>query len=184
MNMSEEDKSQEKNYEPDRDIIYYYSREHRLDKASKAVRDFNEGSAGRQGFIKTFVKNKGNVLVLFTIVMISVMIMIYNFTSGSAETSLTLGNNSVTISIVEEESVLVLSIVKTVPGGKDVYTGAIDIAVSPVLPEGEGIPALIHRIFFSLNTPETYYIVLPFEAARIMVILQTEYETVARTIRR
>jgi hypothetical protein len=183
MNMSEEDKSQEKIYEPDREIIYYYSREHRLEKASRAVRDFNEGSAGRQGFFKTFARNKGNVLVLFTIVMISVMIMIYNFTSRSAETSLTLGNNSVIISIVEEESALVLSIVNSIPGGKDVYTGAIDIAVTPVL-QGEGVPALAHRIFFSLDTPETYYIVLPFEAARIMVILQTEYETVARTIRR
>jgi hypothetical protein len=184
MNMNEEDKKAGNNYEPDRDIIYYYSREHRLDKASRAVRDFNDGSTGRQGFIKTFVGNKGNVFMLITIVMMSILIFIFNANSRSAETSLTLGNNSVIISVVEEESILVLSVTKTIPDRKNVYTGAIDIAVSPVLPEGEDVHVFTHRIFFSMNSPETYHIVLPFESARIMVILQTEYETIARTIRR
>jgi hypothetical protein len=85
---------------------------------------------------------------------------------------------------LEEESILILSITKTVPGGKEAYTGPVDITVSPVLSEGERIAVFSHRIFFSTDSPETYYIALPFEGGRIIVILQTEYELFSRTLRR
>jgi hypothetical protein len=187
MAMSDQDKKTpeeaKENWEPDRDIIYYYSREHRLEKASKSVREYNN-SPGLSPSAKAFRKNKGNVLTLVAILLISAMIMIYAFFSGSSGASLTLGNNSVILNIVEEESVLVLSVEKNVPNGKEAYTGAVDVAVSPILPEGEEIPVFAHRIFFSMNSPEVYYMVLPFVSERIMIILQTEYETIARTIRR
>jgi hypothetical protein len=171
------------NWEADREIVYHYSRDHRLGKATQAVRDLNENT-GRPSFIRTFTKTKGNIFVLITIVMMSGIIMIINFSSAGAKASFSLGNNSVTIFLEEEESILFLSISKTVLGGKEAYTGPVDITASPVLSEGERIHVFTHRIFFSADTLETYDIALPFEGERIIVILQTEYELFSRTLRR
>jgi hypothetical protein len=170
-------------WEPDQEIVYHYSREHRLSKASQAVKDYNNDTS-RPSFIRTFTKTKGNIFMLIAIVMASALIIIFNLTSAGGKTSLTLGNNSVTISILEEESILILSISKTVPDGKEAYTGPVDITASPVVSDGERIPVFSHRIFFSANSLETYDIALPFEEGRIIVILQTEYELFSRTLRR
>ena len=168
--------------EENRDIIYYYSREHRLNKASQAVRELNEKSRGRPGLVKAVAGSRSNLLLLMSILVICIMYFVGTRFTGQSDSEFMLGNNNVSISIYREDTVLFLFIQKEVHSGAYAYTGAVDIAVSPVQSGTEEVPVQTHRIFFSLESLETYLVSLPFDDKKFAVIFHTDNETVVRTI--
>ena len=177
--MQDEDKPEE-----DRDIVYYYSRERRLNRAPRTVKELVNSSDKKRGLVKTIFGNRGNMLVFMSIIMICIMFYMSNRPGGTASPEFIIGNNQVTVTILEEDSILFLSITKIIPARANVYTGAVDIAVSPTLYDTEEPPVMSHRIFFSFNTREDYLVSLPFDGDSFIVMIQTEHETMARTIRR
>lgn len=172
------------NAEENQEIKFYYSRDDRLKRASAEIRAMNLPME-RPKFFKTLLGNRGNVMILMSILIICMMYYFGNRFMGSSETELTLGNNRIAASITEEGGILFLSVQKTYRKDAYAYTGAVDIAVSPASPgAGESPQVLAHRIYFSLNSPENYIISLPFdsEIARFVVMFQTENEAAVRTI--
>ena len=166
----------------DREIVYYYSREHRLRRASAAVRELNNTS--RPGAIKAIAGHRANLLLLVSILIVCVAILMSSRFSGRSSTGFGMGNNTLSVFAEEEAAGFCLYIQKTIPAGKEVYTGAVDIAISPARPKGGGeAPIYTDRIYFSLVSPEYYKFPLPFGGDRFIVILNTEEESVIRTVR-
>jgi hypothetical protein len=163
---------------PDREPVYYYSRERRLSRASQAVRDINEDTPSRAGFAKSLFGNRGNTMVFASIFAICAMFFIVS-RLASGERGAKLGGNSLTLSVTGDEELRILMISKSMPKKGEAYTGAVDIAVSPVMQkinEGEIPPAFYHRVFFNPVVSENYQIALPFEENAFLVILRTEGE--------
>ena len=166
------------NKENDREIEYYYSRERRLEKASPVVREMYEKN-NKRGLITSIAGNKGNFFLLISIIIICFMYFLGMNITGKSDKSIVLESNKITMGIYEEESILLLSIHKKV-SGKTGYTGAVDVTIMPQL-SGEGSRTMSHRISFTENLEEDFYISLPFEGEKFTVIFQIENQTITGT---
>ena len=187
--MTEPEKTNEKKSargrpEENREITFHYSRDHRMESASNAVRDLNEDPFSRPRFFKTVFGNRGNLVLIVSIAAICFIYFINNLNSGQSDPEFKYGNNTINISIYYEENVLFLYVRKDVLRGAYAYTGAVDVAVSPVPSGGEEAPIQTHRIFFTLDSPETYLVSLPFDGDKFIVVFHSDNETTVRTITR
>jgi hypothetical protein len=93
----------------------------------------------------------------------------------------TVGATTLDLTVVREDEVLGLKMLKTVPKSGEFYIGAVDIVVSPVVTQsGEGDveipPVFSHRFFFNPADTESFYISLPFEGNSFFVFLSTDNE--------
>lgn len=159
---------------PERDPVYYYSREHRLNRASPAVRALNDGKPIKPSLKRTLFGSRGNIMVFASIVAICFMLNMVSRISNR-DSGVKLGGNTVALTILREEGIAVLTIIKNVPKGGEAYTGEVDIAVSPVMPKSkaEEIPVFSHRIFFNPVDAETFSVALPFEKNDFVALLST-----------
>ena len=168
--------------------VFYYSRDHRLGRASAAVRDLNENKPG--GVSRRIPGSKVNLLVLAAIFMV---VAIYYFTyrsAGGRAAAFNFGGNSIVLSITGAHTggraALSLTLEKTVSASSGAYTGPVDIAVSPYQKKSEDpedIRVVAHRIFFSREKNESFDISIPFEGAEFIVILKSENERSVRRLR-
>lgn len=160
------------------DPVYYYSRERRLSRASGAVRELNDGMPIKPGLSRGLFGTRGNVILFLTIILLCGMLGLASRFSGK-EKGVKLGGNTVALAMVREGESLFLGIVKNAPKSGEAYIGAVDLAVSPVLPktkEGEAredIPVFTHRIYFNPVDSETFHIALPFGGNDFFAVLIT-----------
>jgi len=173
----------------ERDLVFHYSREHRLARASRTVRALNEEKPVRPSLTKTLFANKGNIYIFSSIILICAMLGITTFLS-KREQSVKVGGNTLVMTVIREEEDLVLSIRKTAPRSGEFYIGAVDIDVYPVIPdtrEGEtqgDLPQVFsHRVYFNPADSESFYITLPFNSDDIYVIMSSDNEQKAVRIR-
>ena len=129
-------------------------------------------------------------MILFVIVFVMAASgLASRFMAGGGEgqryQGLILGGNLLAVTIVPVEEALFLVLMKTTPASGEFYIGAVDIAVSPVMPagreDGEAPLAFTHRIFFNLVESELFQISLPFEETDFFVVLRAGEEQ--RTLR-
>jgi hypothetical protein len=177
--MREEPSVPDKSNQGSRETVYYYSRAHRLARASEAVRALNDQSpAPRPNLFRTLTATKPLSLLFISIMIISVFIILVSILTAP-EGKITLGGNAITVSALRFQGLTYLAIKKTCREDDRAYTGAVDLAVSPVLsgPEtGESPPIEVRRIFFSLAPEEEFRFSLPFEGAELLILVQTETE--------
>jgi len=164
-----------------RDPVFYYSREHRLNRASPMVLSMNDEKSQRPGLVSRLFGTKANVLVFGTIAFVFAVIMLTNRFAG-VDKSIKFGGNTLALAIVKEEGVSILEIKKTMPKSGETYIGAVDIAVSPVLSNvkggeaGKGPPEFTGRVVFNPMDYETYKVSLPFEGSDFLVMFKTDTE--------
>ena len=168
------------------EIVFHYSREHRLSRASAAVSKHNSNPYVKPGLAKRILGSRFNLFILVSIFMIFIMIMLDSRDFfNRAQGGITLGHNIMALSVLEEESILILSIQKTRPIQREAYIGPVDIIASPAQPaEGEEPAFLIRRIFFGDSSQEVFNFTLPFEGDELIVILQAEDETQIQRVRK
>jgi len=158
-------------------LNFYYSRERRLEKAPQAVRDlYDESKKNRSGFIKVLVADKPRAMVFFTILIMTAVIILLSL-SNKTSGSYLLDGNKLEINGIKYEGMTILAIRKTRKNTETAYSGGVDIAVSPVIQEGEKINIFYHRVFFSLENEEAYRFTVPFESTELLMVLQTEKNT-------
>jgi len=151
---------------PDENIekepVFYYSREHRLSRASPRVRELNDSKFGKMSVSKRLFGNRGNVM---TFIMIIISCLMLSFVSKymQVKTDVKLGGNTVTMTILKEENTLIMDIAKQGPKTGAAYSGEVDIAVSPLKVKGETPPVFYHRIYFSQAAYDNFQISLPFD---------------------
>ena len=160
----------------EKDPVFYYSRERRLSRASPMVRSLNEGRTVRPGLSRGIFAAKGNLFVFGALMLaLSVFGLAHRF--SNADRGIAIGGNTLSVSIIEEEDVLLLNIEKKAPRSGKAYSGPVDIAVSPVLPKNidhypDGIPPVFtHRILFHQAQTESTSVTLPFSEEEFLIIL-------------
>jgi len=157
-------------------LVFYYSRERRLEKAPQAVKDLYNKDKTAAGFnlLRPLVADKPRATVFFTIILVCVAIVIVTLMNKTGGVY-SLDGNSILITGTRFEGATIVVLTKTVKkNAGNAYTGAVDIAVSYPVNGGEDIPVFYHRIFFSMEPVEEYRFAVPFDFPDQMIILQTE----------
>ena len=159
-------------------LPFYYNRERRLAKAPKDVQDlYKEKKPNRFGLITVLIADRPRKILFFSIIVICVMIWVLGLL-GYFDLSYTLDGNKLYISATTYEGTTIVVINKTVKKkNKNPYTGAVDIAVSAPAQTENDSPVFYHKIFFSLEKEERYSFAVPFESDELLMVLQTEKNT-------
>jgi hypothetical protein len=174
--------------EPDRDLVFYYNRERRLEKASAEVRAINEGKPLiRGGFIRSLTSTKPHRLLFISILIIFAGIMVFSSLSGPRG-GMMLGGNTLRISAGRGEGPFILVKKSIADGVEAPYTGAVDVAVSPISASPENInsadiPIFTDRLFFTLEDAEEYRLDLPFSAETYLLLFQAGEQRVSTRVR-
>jgi hypothetical protein len=162
---------------PNQEAVFYYSREHRLTRASEAVRAINEpGPAMRGGILRVLFATRAGTLLFITIVILCFFILFLYYTRGRPD--LKIGGNRVSISALSFSGKTYVEITKKALGN-DCYTGTVDLALSipQKLMEGETeAPVANQRIFFTLEEDEEFRFSLPFNAPELILLMQAGNE--------
>jgi hypothetical protein len=166
----------------EKEPVFYYSREHRLERASAAVQALNNDKPAKASVVKNLFGSRGNVM-LFIMIIISCVMLTFVSKYSQAGANLKLGGNTVKMAILKEEGALILDIAKQSPASGVFYSGEVEIAVSPVmskLSEGETPPVFLHRFAFYSAGYESFQIALPFDVSagknEFLVLLRTPEE--------
>jgi hypothetical protein len=165
--------------EPDRELVFYYNRERRLERASPAVQALNEKEPMvKGGFIRSLTSTKSNMLLLVSILIIMAFIMVFSALYGGPRVgALTLGGNTLRLSAFKENGAFIVINKSIAPKEDAPYTGEVYVGVSPVLPSAEkldpaDIPVFTARVFFTLTEEEEYRLDLPFAAESYLLLFQ------------
>jgi len=173
---------------PKEGLPFYYNREHRLAKAPKDVQDlYKEKKPNRFGIFTVLVADRPRKILFFSIIVICVMIWVLGLL-GYFDSAYTIDGNKLKISASAFEGTTIVTVNKTTVNNKfkNPYTGSVDIAVSvpitvqgniPVQTDENNNPVFYHKIFFSLEKEERYSFAVPFESNELLMVLQTEKNT-------
>jgi hypothetical protein len=158
------------------ELKFYYNRERRLKKAPQAVRDlYAETKPRRFSLLRPLIGSKPRAMLFFSILILCAAILALSI-FGYFDSTYILGGNRLSIKASRYEGTLIITLKKTVQkNAARVYSGAVDLAVSPAAGEnGEAQPVFYQRLFFSLAPEEDYRFAAPFDAASLVMVLQTE----------
>ena len=162
----------------EQELNFYYSREHRLASAPQSVKDLykEETVKPRFALLGSLIADKPRRALFFVIIILCVLIFLLTRT-GFFDDNYSLDGNQLEISgITVEESVIV--IVRKKEGKAGSYTGAVDIAVSiPEKNTDEDMPVFYHRIYLTFERDEEFRFAVPFNAAELLIVLQSEKST-------
>jgi hypothetical protein len=80
------------------------------------------------------------------------------------------------------------SVLKRASNLSPAYTGAVDIAVQPLIKPGisQDSPAeemFYHKIFFTFEPEESYRFTVPFDSEELALVLKTEKKTLGLTVK-
>jgi hypothetical protein len=166
------------------ELVFYYSRERRLSGAPPPVKALYEETPKKKfGLFRSLTATRPLTMLFISILFLCAAIVIIS--TVNAGTSCTLGGNRITVEAVQFRGETMVAMTKTVTDAENAYTGLVDIGVAPALSGESGAedyPLFTHRIFFSLNTEEEYRFSLPFEANKLLVVLQGEQDAARLTI--
>ncbi|AEF81231.1 hypothetical protein [Leadbettera azotonutricia] len=175
--------------QPSEEIIFHYSREHRLERASQAVRDLNNSASSKRSLVKTIAGSRGNLLMLLSIVIVCIAMLFGSRMKGRQTMGFELGENTVSMAVRKSGDGLALFMEKKAPKDGNGYTGAVGIVISPQAAKpstggtSEPPPMLTHLVFFSLAEEENYSIDLPFGGTDFIVVVQTDNERLSRRLK-
>jgi len=175
-------------------LVFHYNRERRLTKAPQAVRDmYNKPqSPYRFNLFKPLVSTKPLAMMFGSIIVACICILIIS-ALGLAGSSYNLDGTRISLQAIQYEGAVIVVVKKNIP--KDIltrfssaapYSGAVDIAVQPVIKDGvdqKPEPVFYHKIFFTLEPEEIYRFSVPFDARELAVIFQTEKKELRVTVK-
>jgi len=156
-------------------LTFHYNRERRLANAPESVQDiYKEEKKSRFGLFGVLVADRPRRMLFFMIVLLCFLILILSRLEFF-DTSHILEGNRVEITGTFYEDTTIVLVKKTVKN-QNSYTGAVDIAVS-VNTEADQIPVYYHRIFFTMENEEVYRFAVPYNSEELLMVLQTEKNT-------
>ncbi|MDR1306515.1 MAG: hypothetical protein LBK74_02945 [Treponema sp.] len=170
-----------------RPLVFYYSREKRLERASPAVRELNEASPARKpNLFRTLTSTRPLSLLFVSLILCAAVIFLSRF-SGAGR-SAALGNNTVQVSAASAGEKAYVTVKKTARGddasggASTAYTGPVNTAVS--LPaQGEAAPPVhVERIYFTLEQEETFRFSVPFTGKKLLILMEAGEDRALFTI--
>jgi hypothetical protein len=203
MSDSEEKKRPNANYKlsgenvRDDDVVFHYNREHRLAKAPQAVRDLYKEQPPQKGFslFRPLLSSKPKTLMFVSIVILCLVILVVA-NMGLLGDSYVLEGNQLSVQAVIYEGTIIVAVDKSIKktgmsrffDSDEPYTGAVDIAVQPLIKAGEkGLlepeDIFLHRIYFTLETHEFYRFSVPFDTEELAIVFKSEKGTLTMTVK-
>jgi len=176
-------------------LVFHYSREHRLAKAPQAVRDmYNKPQQPyRFNLLRPLVSTRPLAMMFGSIIIACILILIIS-ALGLAGSSYNLDGNRLFLQAIQYEGATIMVVKKTI--SKDIftrlssadpaYTGAVDIAVQPVIKaaaDQEPQSVFYHKIFFTFEPEEVYRFSVPFDTKELAVVFNTEKKTLGVTVK-
>jgi len=162
-------------------LTFYYSRERRLENAPKEVQNlYNNKKKSRFSIFGVLVADRPRRILFIVIVILCAAIITLSIT-GYLDPSYSLGGNKIVVSGINVDGKTYFIIKKTAKNDK-AYTGAVDIAVSASISEGQD-NIFAHRIFFTMETEEVYSFTVPFDEPELLMVLQNEKNTLQLKIK-
>jgi hypothetical protein len=164
--------------EDDGRMVFYYSREERLKRASPAVRKFNEPVVYKKPTLfRTLTATRPLALLFFTIVLLCVAIPVINNLFGYGN-SKTLDGNTIDFSIISYSDTSFVTVVKKAKTG-DAYAGAVNIGIALL---EEDTPAYVEQIYFTGDKEEVFRFSVPFSGRKMFVVIEAGSARAALTI--
>ncbi|MDR0456408.1 MAG: hypothetical protein LBH20_06975 [Treponema sp.] len=174
-------------------IAFHYNRERRLAKAPQAVRDLYKAAPPRRfSLLRPLIATKPLAMMFASIVIACLLILLVSIL-GLAGNSHNLDGNRLSLQAVQYEGAIIVVVKKTIPKGilarfsaASPYTGAVDIAVQPVIKAVAGQEpeaVFYHKIFFTLEPEETYRFSVPFDSSTLALVFKTEQKTLGVTVK-
>ena len=184
------------------ELTFYYNRDRRLAKAPQAVQDLYAKTGPRRfGLIQPLIGSKPRALLFFSILLLCASILALSL-FGYFDTTWGLEGNRLAVQALRYEGTVIVAVKKTVKTSGAFarsaapYAGAVDVAVSPASRDTAAsrsaaasrdaedvLPVFYHRIFFSLNPVEEYRFAVPFDAGELVMVFQTEKNTLTVQIK-
>jgi hypothetical protein len=162
---AESKKPQPVEFEP----VYYYSREHRLQRASQKVKDFNAHlRKGRPNVFASLTSTRSNTVLLITIMLMCVCIALLSRLTREISTY-TLAGTSISATAKRSGTTIYLDITKV----GSAYIGAVTVGCAA---RSEPDALTVQKIFFTPDEEETFHLSFPFQDSHILIVLQTETE--------
>ncbi|MDR1868082.1 MAG: hypothetical protein LBQ77_07445 [Treponema sp.] len=150
---------------------YYYSREHRLQRASPTVRALNDKTVKLPNVFNTLTGTRSNRFLLITIVVLCVFISVMNRMIHSVG-SYQLGAFSITVTGRFTKDGTTHLEINTVVRNAEASSEIINCAVAPVGYEGE--PFKEQFLFSTEEKEEQFSLDVPFKAPQLYVVFQNE----------
>jgi hypothetical protein len=171
-------------------LTFYYSRDRRLEKAPQAVKDlYRETPPPRFNLLRPLIGSKPRAMMFGSIMLMCAAILVLSVLGYFSDTY-DLAGNRLSIQAARYEGALMVELKKTIKKGilvssGEAYTGVVDLAVSPVARIGQdsALPVFYHRLFFSLEKAEEYRFSVPFDCEELVLVLQTEKNTLSLKIK-
>jgi hypothetical protein len=174
--------------EPDRELVFYYNRERRLERASPEVRAMNEGiPLAKGGFVRSLTSTKPHKILFVTILVVSVWILIFSSITGPRG-SLALGSNTLRLSAGGGAEPFVVVKKSIASGAEEPYVGLVRVGVSPYLKAAAkmnpaDIPVFMDQLFFTLEEEEEFRLNLPFGAESYLLLFQAGDQQVSGRVK-
>jgi hypothetical protein len=174
--------------EPDRELVFYYNRERRLERASPEVRAMNEGiPLAKGGFVRSLTSTKPHKILFLTILVVSVWILIFSSISGSRD-SLKVGGNTLRLSAGGGAEPFIVVKKSLVSGAEAPYIGMVQVGVSPFIKSAgkmnpADIPVFMDQLFFTLEEEEEFRLTLPFSAESYLLLFQAGEQRVSARVK-
>ena len=189
--------------EKGRPVVFYYSREARLQRASQTVRDMNAPvPPHRPNLWRTLTATKPlTFLFISTVTLCAAILMLSRF--FTMDSGRILGSNRIRLSAETSGGVSYVTLTKTALG-EGAYTGAVDMAFSPAAekspqggpkgasadpdgastnPDGEPrFPIETLRIYFTAEPEEVFRFSLPLEGKKLLTVMEAGPERIIFSI--
>ncbi|MDR0450930.1 MAG: hypothetical protein LBH26_06665 [Treponema sp.] len=154
------------------EMVFYYSREKRLEKAPRQVKALYEESAPPKfNLLRPLIATKPLATLFAAVLILSLVSAIIAF-SGIAGGSYKFQGNSITVEAQSYQGTVIVTIRKK-PDREDAG-GLADILISPAR-GGEGA-LFSHRLAFSSGKEEEFLVVVPFDSPELLFRLEGESE--------
>jgi hypothetical protein len=166
-------------------LVFYYSRERRLERASPEVRALNEsGSPRKAGLFRTLTSTKPLTFAFLSIITICAAMILFSFLNSNGRARIL--DTEIVVSAARGEGKSYLTVKKTITG-TDPYTGAVTIAVSvgkdgsarkdPLQEGALPDPLYLETLYFSLEKEETYRFIVPMTGETLLVLAVLDDQT-------
>jgi hypothetical protein len=161
-----------------RDTVFYYSREGRLNKASQDVKDLNAGVLRRPAVFGIFTRRQGQAAGIGSIVLLCAMIFLIGKLSNAGVHKIEGNTLSISAMLYEGNTFVVI---KKKPTEK-AYTGPVDIVLSPQDSTGSDVPVGTYRVYFTPDEEE-FRFSLSMQVPKLLVLLHTENKNLRVKVR-
>jgi hypothetical protein len=154
---------------PNQDLVFHYSRERRLARASPAVRSLYEGEPRSRSLLRAIRANPSGLWVFFSILIVAAFMFVYasgNRRSGAPD----LEGNALSLRALHFPGATHVLLGKKA-AGEGGYTGPVDLALSA--PRSENTPPIeTRRVYFTGEAEEEFRFSLPFETTELLVVIR------------